>query len=332
MAQSVLVTGGAGYIGSHIVLALLDAGHGVVVLDDLSSGRRELVPANAGFIEADVGDRAALDACFDRHDVGAVIHAAGSIIVSESVEQPLRYYDNNTAKSRVLIDACVRAGVDRFIFSSTAAVYGEPAALPIPETAPLQPINPYGRSKLAVEWMLRDAGAAYGLRSGILRYFNAAGADPAGRSGQSTPFATHLIKVASQLVTGARDHMTIFGDDYPTEDGTCVRDYIHVSDLAAAHLAALADLEAGGDSFALNCGYGRGHSVREVLDAVTAAAGRPLDIRTGSRRAGDPPALVADVSALGPRLRWQPRHDDLTDIVGSALAWETHLAGGGPAG
>ncbi len=325
MAQSVLVTGGAGYIGSHIVLALLDAGHGVVVLDDLSSGRRELVPADAAFIEADVGDGAALDACFDAHDIDAVIHTAGSIIVSESVEQPLRYYDNNTAKSGVLIDACIRAGVGRFIFSSTAAVYGEPAVLPIPETAPLQPINPYGRSKLAVEWMLRDAGTAHGLRSGILRYFNAAGADPAGRSGQSTPFATHLIKIASQLVAGARDHMTIFGDDYPTADGTCVRDYIHVSDLAAAHLAALTDLEAGGDSFALNCGYGRGHSVREVLDAVTAAAGRPLDIRTGPRRAGDPPALVADVSALGARLRWQPRHDNLADIVGSALAWETRL-------
>lgn len=332
MARSVLVTGGAGYIGSHIVLALLDAGRRVVVLDDLSSGRREQVPGEADFIEADVGDATALDACIDRHDVEAVIHTAGSIIVSESVEQPLQYYDNNTAKSGVLIDACVRAGVDRFIFSSTAAVYGEPTVLPIPETAPLQPINPYGRSKLAVEWMLRDAGTAHGLRFGILRYFNAAGADPAGRSGQSTPFATHLIKVACQVVTGARDHMSIYGDDYPTDDGTCVRDYIHVGDLAAAHLAALTDLQAGGDSFALNCGYGRGYSVREVLAAVTAAAGRPLDIRAGPRRAGDPPALIADVSALRERLRWQPRHDNLADIVGSALAWETRLAGGKPAG
>ena len=332
MTQSVLVTGGAGYIGSHIVLALRDAGRDVVVLDDLSSGRRELVPDGVDFIEADVGDAATLDACLADHAVDAVIHTAGSIIVSESVEQPLRYYDNNTAKSGVLIDACVRAGVQRFIFSSTAAVYGEPAILPIPEAAPLQPINPYGRSKLAVEWMLHDAGAAYGLRFGILRYFNAAGADPAGRSGQSTPFATHLIKVAGQVVTGARPHMTIFGDDYPTDDGTCVRDYIHVSDLAAAHLAALRDLEAGGDSFALNCGYGRGHSVREVLDAVEAAAGRRLDIRTGPRRAGDPPALVADVSALRERLQWQPRHDNLPEIVGSALAWETRLAADQPAG
>lgn len=328
MAQSVLVTGGAGYIGSHIVLALRDAGRSVVVLDDLSTGQAAFVPEDVSFIEADVGDTVALDYCLAHHSVTGVIHAAGSLVISESIEQPLRYYENNAAKSRVLIEACVRAGVRSFIFSSTAAVYGEPNILPIAETAPLRPINPYGRSKLMVEWMLRDVGVAYGLRFGCLRYFNAAGADPAGRSGQSTPFATHLIKVASQMVTGARDHVTIFGDDYPTDDGTCVRDYIHVSDLAALHLLALAKLEENEGSFVLNCGYGRGYSVRQVLDAVETAANERLDVRIGSRRAGDPPALVADVSALTRLLDWKPKHDRLSDIIVSALAWERRLMAG----
>ena len=323
--KTVLVTGGAGYIGSHVVLALLDGGWPVVVVDDLSSGRRAAIPPGVPLVEGDVGDADLIARVIQEHAVGTVMHFAGSIIVPESVERPLDYYRNNTSNSLALIEACRQAGVDRFVFSSTAAVYGMAEATPIDEDAPTRPINPYGRSKLMTEWMLRDAAEAHGLRSVVLRYFNVAGADPQGRSGQCTRVATHLLKIAAQAATGQRADIQIYGDDYPTPDGTCVRDYIHVSDLAAAHVAALAHLEAGGGSQTLNCGYGRGYSVREVLDMVQTVLGHPLPIRVGPRRPGDPPALVAATSRIGHSLDWAPRHADLRSIVESALAWERKL-------
>ena len=326
----VLVTGGAGYIGSHVVLALRDQGRDVVVLDDLSTGRRSALPDDVPLVEGDVGDKALLADVFARHGVGTVMHFAGSIVVPESVERPLAYYRNNTVKSHALIEACIEAGIGRFIFSSTAAVYGMPERLPIDEQTPTKPINPYGSSKLMTEWMLRDSAAAHdlrppGFRYVALRYFNVAGADPQGRSGQVSRVATHLIKIAAQTVTGQRAELQIFGDDYDTADGTCVRDYIHVSDLADAHVAALRHLEAGGASEVLNCGYGRGYSVREVLAMVERVTGKPLPMRIGPRRAGDPPALVAGVERIDRTLDWTPRHADLETIVASALAWEEWL-------
>ncbi len=323
----VLVTGGAGYIGSHALLALGDAGYGVIVIDDLSTGVRALVPREVPFVEGDVGDQALVEGLIREHDVGAVVHFAGSIVVPESVADPLKYYRNNAAASRTLIEACVRTGVRRFIFSSTAAVYGEPDHVPVAESAPTEPTSPYGRSKLVTEWMLRDVAAAHGLRYVALRYFNVAGADPAGRTGQSTPRATHLIKVASEAAVGARGHVEVFGEDYDTPDGTCVRDYIHVTDLAAAHVDALRHLEAGGETLVLNCGYGNGFSVRQVLDAVQRVAGRRLDIRPAPRRAGDPSRLVSDPRRIRERLGWRPRHDDLETMVRSAIAWERKLRG-----
>lgn len=323
---TVLVTGGAGYIGSHVVLALRDAGRRVAVIDNLSTGRRAAVPDGAPLIEADIGDRAALNQAISDHGVSTVMHFAGSIVVPESVTRPLEYYRNNTANSLNLIDACRENGVGRFIFSSTAAVYGMPETLPVDEDSPTRPINPYGSSKLMTEWMLRDAAAAHDLRYVALRYFNVAGADPAGRSGQCTRQATHLLEIAAQTAMGRRAEMQIFGDDYPTPDGTCVRDYIHVSDLAAAHLAALTYLEAGGASATLNCGYGRGFSVREALAAVERTLGRPLPVRMAPRRAGDPPALVAGVERIGRTLDWTPRYADLDIIVATALAWEQRRA------
>lgn len=323
--DSVLVTGGAGYIGSHVVLALRDGGRPVVVIDDLSTGRRAAVPDGVPLVEGSVGDGALVARTIAAHGVGTVMHFAGSIVVPESVERPLDYYGNNTVNSLALIEACRQAGIGRFIFSSTAAVYGMPEVMPIDEEAPTAPINPYGRSKLMTEWMLRDADAAHGLRSVVLRYFNVAGADPAGRSGQSARVATHLLKIAAQAATGQRPELQIHGDDYPTPDGTCVRDYIHVSDLAAAHVAALVHLEAGGGSRTLNCGYGRGYSVREVLDMVETVLGRPLPIRIGPRRPGDPPALVAATARIGRELDWTPRFADLRTIVETALAWERTL-------
>ncbi|CAO3439877.1 UDP-glucose 4-epimerase GalE [Azospirillum doebereinerae] len=323
--QTVLVTGGAGYIGSHAVLALVDAGRPVVVLDDLSTGRRAAVPGNVPFVQGDAADPALVGRVLRDHAVGSVMHFAGSIIVPESVERPLDYYRNNTLTSHSLIESCVRAGVERFIFSSTAAVYGMPERLPIDEDTPTRPINPYGSSKLMTEWMLRDAAAAHGLRPVVLRYFNVAGADPDLRSGQSTRVATHLLKIAAQVATGQRDELQVFGDDYPTPDGTCVRDYIHVSDLAAAHVAALEHLENGGAALTLNCGYGRGCSVRAMLDAVERVLGRPLPTRIAGRRAGDPPALVADAGRIGRALNWTPRFADLDGIVTTALAWERRL-------
>ena len=329
--RAVLVTGGAGFIGSHALLALLDAGHPVVVIDNLSTGVREAVPEGVPFIAADIADVATVRAAIAAHDIGAIMHFAGSVRVDESVADPLKYYGNNTAASRTLIATAVDAGIERFVFSSTAAVYGIPETSPVDEAAPTQPINPYGWSKLMTERMLADTVAAGSrMRVAILRYFNVAGADPAGRAGQRTPNATHLIKVASEVVVGKRPAIAIFGTDYPTPDGTCVRDYIHVSDLADAHVAVLDWLAAAPGPLALfNCGYGRGYSVREVLAAVERAAGAPLDIREGPRRAGDPPALVADARAIRDTLGWQPRHDDLDRIVSDALRWERHLASAG---
>ncbi len=323
--RTVLITGGAGYVGSHAVLALHDVGRSVVVLDNLSSGRRAAVPDGVPLLVGDAGDSALVEQTLQKYAIGAVMHFAGSIVVPESVERPLDYYRNNTLVSHALISACVRAGVDRFVFSSTAAVYGMPDRMPIDEEASTAPITPYGASKLMTEWMLRDAAAAHGLRPVVLRYFNVAGADPALRSGQSAPVATHLLKIAAQVATGRRAEMHIFGDDYPTPDGTCVRDYIHVSDLAAAHLAALEHLEQGGAPLTLNCGYGQGYSVRAVLNAVERVLGRPLPTRMAGRRPGDPAALVADVRRIRQTLGWTPRFANLDSIVSSALAWERRL-------
>ena len=323
--QAVLITGGAGYIGSHTVLACLAQGHGVVVLDNLSTGHRSLVPGEVPLIEGDAGDRAHLERIFDEHDIGAVIHFAGDIVVPESVVAPLKYYENNTCKTRNLVQSCIERGVGQFIFSSTAAVYGDPAVVPVSETSPTLPINPYGCSKLMSEWILRDTAAAHDFRYIALRYFNVAGADPAGRSGQATPNATHLIKIASEAAAGKRDHIDVFGADYDTPDGTCVRDYIHVSDLAAAHVSALDHLDQSGESLTLNCGYGRGYSVREVLDAVQREAGPSLDIRPAPRRPGDAAKLVSDPTRLLDRLDWRPQHDDLDFIVRTALKWERAL-------
>lgn len=320
--MTVLITGGAGYIGSHAVLAFQAAGIPVAVLDDLSTGRRSAVPDGVPFVEGSVGDAALLDRVIADHGITAVVHFAGSIVVPDSVAAPLAYYHNNTVASRTLIERCVAAGIRHFLFSSTAAVYGMPNTVPISESTPCAPINPYGRSKLMTEMMLRDTHAAHGLVYGALRYFNVAGADPLGRAGQISPKATHLIKVASEVVTGKRDHIQIFGDDYDTPDGTCIRDYIHVSDLADAHVRALQQMRTDNKPLLLNCGYGRGYSVREVLDTVQAVAGRRIDIRQGPRRAGDPPALVANASAIRKRLGWVPQHDNLEVIVRTALDWE----------
>jgi len=322
---TVLITGGAGYIGSHAVLAFQEAGYEVAVVDNLSTGRREAVPSGVPFYEADAGDQVFIKRLLDSQKISGVVHFAGSLIVPESVEQPLAYYRNNTAVSRNLIEACVETGVRHFIFSSTCAVYGIAESLPLLENSPTNPINPYGRSKLMTEGILADVSRAHDLSFVSLRYFNVAGADPEGRTGQSTPKATQLIKVACEAVVGLRDSVTIYGEDYDTPDGTCIRDYIHVSDLADAHVAALAYLEAGGESRILNCGYGHGFSVRQVLETVQEVASQDLLIHSGPRRAGDPPALFADVSQIRDALGWRPARDDLDDIVTSALAWEKIL-------
>jgi UDP-glucose 4-epimerase len=322
----VLVTGGAGYIGSHAVLALLDAGWPVVVLDNLVTGFRWAVDERAVFVEGDVGDALLVGRTLAEHDIGAIMHFAGSVVVPESVENPLKYYGNNTAASRTLIEAAVAGGVRHFIFSSTAATYGIPEESPIREASPTRPINPYGMSKLMTEIMLKDTAAAHPINYCVLRYFNVAGADPQGRSGQATAGATHLIKVAGEAATGKRSHVSVFGTDYDTPDGTGVRDYIHVSDLAAAHLLALEALIADPKkSHTLNCGYGRGFSVLEVLDAVEKAAGRAIERRMEPRRAGDPDALVAANDAIVAAFGWTPLHDDLDTIVTHALAWERDL-------
>ena len=326
-AKTVLVTGGAGYIGSHAVLALRDAGREVVVLDDLSTGFDWAVPPGVPLVRGDAGDMDLVARTVAEHGVAAIMHFAGSIVVPESVANPLKYYRNNTANSRNLIEAAIGAGVKHIIFSSTATVYGAPDHPGLKETGPTEPINPYAMSKLMTERMLADAAAAAAFNYAVLRYFNVAGADPQGRSGQSTPEATHLIKVASQAVTGKRSHVSVYGTDYPTKDGTGVRDYIHVSDLARAHVAALDALMAAPDkSLTLNVGYGRGASVLEVLDAVDRVAGVTLDRRIEPRRAGDTAILVAAVDAINAALDWRPQRDDLDLIVADALAWEQHLA------
>jgi UDP-glucose 4-epimerase len=324
--MSVLVTGGAGYIGSHMVLALTDQGEDVTVLDNLSTGYWWAVSPKAKLVEGDVGNEALLDRLTRETQFDAVIHFAGSIVVPDSVKDPLGYYLNNTVKSRTLMAAAVKAEIPRFIFSSTAAVYGETTAEPVFENRAPAPISPYGTSKLMTEWMLRDSHVAYGLQYVALRYFNVAGADPAGRSGQSTPRATHLIKVACQTALGQRDHMEVFGNDYATPDGTCLRDYIHVSDLIAAHVDALSYLRKGGDSGIFNCGYGKGYSVKEVIRALEKANGAPINVKMAARRAGDPAAIVAGAERVRSVLGWQPSHDNLDEIVASALDWERKLA------
>ncbi|HEX8222359.1 MAG TPA: UDP-glucose 4-epimerase GalE [Allosphingosinicella sp.] len=324
---NVLVTGGAGYIGSHAVLALLDAGWKVAVIDNLTTGFRWAVPEEAAFAEGDIADQELVGRLIADHDIGAIIHFAGSVVVPESVENPLKYYENNTVKSRSLIESAVRGGVRHFIFSSTAATYGIPEEVPVVETSRTQPINPYGWSKLMTERMLADVAAAHPINFCALRYFNVAGADPDGRSGQSTAGATHLIKVAVEAATGKRAGVSVYGTDYETADGTGVRDYIHVSDLASAHVHALEKLvEDPASSHIMNCGYGRGFSVLEVLDAVDRVTNLRVERRLEPRRAGDPDSLVADNGRILETLPWRPRLDDLDTIVAHALAWERSLA------
>ncbi len=323
--MSVLVTGGAGYIGSHMVNALLDAGERVVVLDNLSTGFDWAVPAAAPLVVGETGDQDLVSALIAEHGVTAIIHFAASIVVPESVADPLGYYRNNTVNSRALIECAVKGGVRHFIFSSTAAVYGNPASVPVTEDAPLMPMSPYGSSKLMTEIMLRDAGLAHGLGYVILRYFNVAGADPQLRTGQSTRGATHLIKVAVETALGRREKIEVYGTDYPTRDGACIRDYIHVADLARAHSDALAYMRRGGASVTLNCGYGRGFSVFEVIDTVKRVSGVDFKVDIGPRRPGDPAQIVAAADRARAILGWKPQLDDLKTIVGHALAWERKL-------
>ena len=324
--MTVLVTGGAGYIGSHMVHQLADAGAPVVVLDNLSTGFRFLIPGSVPFIAGSTGDRALVNDIIAHYGVTAIVHFAASIVVPESVSDPLTYYGNNTMNTCALLDAAIKAGVRDFIFSSTAAVYGATEAGPIRENSPTAPLSPYGTSKLMAEIILHDAARAYGLRFVTLRYFNVAGADPKMRTGQATLTATHLIKVACETAIGKRPKMEIFGTDYPTPDGTCIRDYIHVSDLVDAHSSALAYLRNGGASATLNCGYGRGSSVIEVIDAVRRASGRDFPVEVSRRRPGDPPTLVANVERIHATLPWRPRFQNLDTIVTHALAWEKQLA------
>ncbi len=325
---AVLVTGGAGYIGSHAVLALKDRGWPVAVVDNLSNGTREVVPEGVPFYEGDVADQALLKLIFDEQGIGAIMHFAGSIVVPESVEKPLLYYGNNTVATHALISAAVESGVKHILFSSTAATYGAPERVPIDEEDPKQPINPYGASKLMTERMLSDSAAAYPLNYGALRYFNVSGADPQLRAGQIGRGSTHLIKVAVEAAIGKRDHIDVFGDDYPTPDGTCIRDYVHVSDLADAHVLALKRLiERPEENLVLNCGYGKGLSVLEVLDAIDRVADRPVRREMKPRRAGDPPALVASNRRLVETLDWTPRFADIDVIVTHALQWERKLQG-----
>jgi UDP-glucose 4-epimerase len=323
--MTVLVTGGAGYIGSHMVLELADAGERVVVLDNLSTGFAWAVAEGAPLIVGDTGDQALVARLIRQFRIEAIIHFAASIVVPDSVRDPLAYYRNNTVNSRALIECAVNNGVRRFIFSSTAAVYGNPAEIPVQEDAPTQPISPYGWSKLMSEVMLRDAGRAHGLSHVILRYFNVAGADPHCRTGQSSKAATHLIKVAVETALGLRPKIEVFGTDYPTPDGTCIRDYIHVSDLTRAHSDALRHLRSGAPSLTLNCGYGHGFSVLEVIEAVKRASGADFKVEIAPRRQGDPARIVADSRQARATLGWQPRFDDLSTIVAHALAWEREL-------
>ena len=327
----VLVTGGAGYIGSHAVLALEDAGWSVAVIDNLSTGTRDVVPDDMPFYEGNIADRAVVERIFREQRIQAIMHFAGSIVVPESVERPLEYYANNTLASHALISAAVAAGVKHILFSSTAAVYGSPERVPIDEEDAKAPINPYGASKLMTERMLADASAAHPFNYGALRYFNVAGADPRGRTGQIGKGSTHLIKVACETAVGKRESIAVYGTDYPTPDGTCIRDYIHVSDLADAHVAALEWLlDHPEENLVMNCGYGKGLSVLEVLDAVDRHTNRPIKRVMEGRRAGDPAELVAGNDRLLQSLKWRPQYADIDRIVGDALSWERKLIERGP--
>lgn len=319
--MNILVTGGAGYIGSHVLLELEKSGHDVVVYDNLSTGHAWAVQYGE-LVVGDLADGEKLNRLFSEHSFDAVIHFAASISVSESVADPLKYYSNNTCNTLALLEMCQRYRLKQFVFSSTAAVYGEPKALPVSESAEPAPCNPYGASKMMSERMIEDVAAASDMKYVILRYFNAAGADPEGRVGQATPGATHLIKVACEAAAGKREAVAIFGTDYPTADGTCIRDYVHVSDLARAHTLALEYLAAGGVSIVLNCGYGRGSSVRQVIETVKSESGVNFPVREGARRIGDSSEIVADGSRIRAVLGWQPRFDDLSTIVATAWQWE----------
>jgi UDP-glucose 4-epimerase len=323
--MTVLITGGAGYIGSHMVCELTDAGERVVVLDNLSTGFDWAVVKGTPLIVGDTGNQALVARIIREHGIDAIIHFAASIVVPDSMRDPLGYYKNNTANSRALIECAVNGGLRHFIFSSTAAVYGNPAEVPVKEDAPTLPISPYGWSKLMTETMLRDASRAHGLQHVILRYFNVAGADPQRRTGQSTKTATHLIKVAVETVLGMRPKLDVFGNDYPTPDGTCIRDYIHVSDLVRAHGDALRYLQSGAPSLTLNCGYGHGFSVLEVIEAVKRASGVDFKVEIAPRRQGDPARIVAHSEQIRTKFGWRPRYDDLATIVSHALAWERAL-------
>ncbi|MBI4968883.1 MAG: UDP-glucose 4-epimerase GalE [Rhodospirillales bacterium] len=322
MSAPVLITGGAGYIGSHTVLALADAGRSVVVLDDLSTGNRSLVPKGIPLEIGDVRDSGFVGAVIRRHGCDSAIHLAAKIAVEESVREPLAYWSVNLEGTRSLLEACQREGVRHLVFSSTAAVYGEASEKPIGEDAPLHPLNPYGRAKLAAEWLIEDAASAWDLNYVVLRYFNVAGADPQGRSGQCGPESTHLLRIACETALGKRPGMEIFGTDYPTADGTALRDYIHVSDVASAHLRVLDHLQAQGGRLTFNLGYGRGYSVRQVIEAVERASGKKLSALESPRRAGDSAVVIADSTRIKTMLRWNPQHEDLNVIVASAYAWE----------
>ncbi len=323
--MAILVTGGAGFIGSHTALALRDRDEDVIILDNLSTGFEWAIPEGAELVVGDIADKDLVSTVIQTRNISAIIHFAGSIVVPESIEDPLGYYHNNTCKSRDLIACAVANDVKNFIFSSTAAVYGMPEVNPVTEEAVKAPISPYGTSKLMTEYMLRDTAFATDLNYVALRYFNVAGADPKGRAGQSTPRATHLIKVASEIIHGPRTEMNVFGTDYPTSDGSCIRDYIHVSDLATAHCIALEHLQKGGESKVYNCGYGKGFSVLEVIEAVKRASGQDFTVHMADRRAGDPAELVASSKLIRDELGWTPEYDDLDLIVKHALAWEEKL-------
>ncbi len=323
--KAVLVTGGAGYIGSHTVLALQEAGWNAVVLDDLSTGHLDLIPEGVPFYQGDIADREFVRRILREFQCRRVMHFAGSIVVSESVVNPTKYYKNNTIGTAKLLDVCVEENVEQFVFSSTAAVYGNPKESPVAEDAPVAPVNPYGRSKLMSEWMLKDVAKTGSLRFVALRYFNVAGADPKGRSGQWDDDASHLIKRACETALGKRIEISIYGTNYNTPDGTCIRDYVHVSDLADAHIMALAYLENGGESAEVNCGYGQGYSVRQVLNTVCELSGQSLRIESSPRRPGDPAKLIAENSLIKKLFSWQPKHNDLHEIVETALAWEKKI-------
>ena len=323
--MTVLVTGGAGYIGSHTVLALAEAGEDVVVIDDLSTGFSTYLPEGVPLFIGDAGDENLVEGVIAQHNIESIIHFAGSVVVPDSMRDPLGYYRNNFMTARNLLNVAVKRGINRFIFSSTAAVYGDPDLVPVPEHAPTRPLSPYGSSKLMTEIMLHDVASAYGMQYVVLRYFNVAGADPQARIGLATVGATHLLKIAVEAATGQRAKIDVFGTDYPTQDGSCIRDFIHVTDLSQAHRSALAYLRNGGASTTLNCGYGRGYSVLETIDAVRRVSGRSFAVQYAPRRPGDIMTMVADTSRIRGLLDWKPQYDDLETIAAHALAWEDKL-------